>query len=42
MIDNPELSGTPINSIRMMAPENKDLLVHSRDNCIRILDYQTN
>lgn len=33
--------GDPINSINLIPHESKKLLVHSRDNCIRLVDYAT-
>lgn len=38
---NPEMSGDAINCLTLIRPENKDLLVHSRDNCLRILEVNS-
>lgn len=38
-IDNSEIQGDPINSISLLNNEKKKLVVHSRDNCIRIIDF---
>jgi hypothetical protein len=35
------MNGDPINSLALVPPEFKDLLVHSRDNCIRILEVSS-
>lgn len=32
------MSGDAINCLTLIRPEAKDLLVHSRDNCLRILE----
>ena len=37
-IENYEISGSPINSLQIVPTEYKDLLIHSRDNCIRMLE----
>lgn len=38
---NPEMSGDAINCLRLVPPEMKDLLVHSRDNCLRLLEINS-
>jgi jouberin len=38
---NPEMQGDAINCLKLMPPETKDLLVHSRDNCLRILELNS-
>lgn len=38
---NPEMQGDAINCIRLVPPEMKDLLVHSRDNCLRLLEVNS-
>lgn len=38
---NPEMDGDPINSLSLVQPEMKDLLVHSRDNCLRIIELNS-
>jgi len=38
-INDPEIAGCPINSIRLLRLDQRDLLVHTRDNSIRI--YET-
>ncbi|CAD8209474.1 unnamed protein product [Paramecium octaurelia] len=36
-----EISGNAINSIQLMPPECQDLLIHTRDNCLRIVDFKS-
>lgn len=38
-IEHSELSRDPINCISLLPTERKRVLVHSRDNCIRNIDY---
>lgn len=38
-VENNEIQGDPINNISLLTHEKKKLVVHSRDNCIRIIDY---
>jgi jouberin len=40
-IVHPEMSGDSITCLRLVPPEMKDLLVHSRDNCIRVLEVSS-
>ncbi|CAK90977.1 unnamed protein product (macronuclear) [Paramecium tetraurelia] len=36
-----EISGNAINQIQLMPPEQQDLLIHTRDNCLRIVDFKS-
>lgn len=35
------MSGDAINCLTLVPPEFKDLLVHSRDNCLRVLEVNS-
>jgi jouberin len=38
---NPEMAGDAITCLKLVPPEMKDLLVHSRDNCVRVLEVNS-
>ena len=35
------MTGDAITCLRLVPPEMKDLLVHSRDNCLRVLEVNS-
>lgn len=35
------MAGDAINCLTLVPPESKDLLIHSRDNCLRVLEVNS-
>lgn len=39
IIDNPETAGDQVNCVGLYPNDTKRVIVHSRDNCLRTIDY---